>query len=1399
MGSSKKQTVGYRYYLGEHLIFTHGPVDKLSRITFDGSRVAWSGAMEAEGSGSIFAPTLFGGEDIGREGGVKGNFDFCPGEPTQPVNTYLQARLGGDIPAFRGVSGLVFKQMYLGTSAYLKKVSARLTRIHKTTDGAEQWYDEKAEVATGGVITLTSLWEWQSGGATTTPPADPAAFPVPATGWQPAAPAPFGVNNTGGVYTPPAATPWAPHTALWIRRNLTLIGPTPDLQIFVSAENAAWLYFDGVYIGAQNPTNVQGGDGSATFDIPEELATKGTHTIAIYALDEGSTIPANSDTYIYAESLGIDVSGDMNPAHIIRECLTDNLWGMGYNAADVDDTAFMAAADQLYDEGMGISIVWDQQMPIEQFIGEIIKHIDASLYVDRRTGKFVLKLIRGDYDIDTIPSFDESNIDKVEGFQRPTIGELTNSVTVTYWDAATGQKATITRDDPALILTQEATIDTTLQYPGFTNLTIADRIAKRDLKTLSNPLASCTIYADSDAEDLNIGSVFKFSWAEYGIVNMPMRVTAIAFGDGISNKVKMSVAQDVFTLPEAGIIQPPDTGWEDPNQPPEASEFQLAFELPYVELLQQLGLSTVESTLASTPEVGYAGIAISRPSGGSINARMMIDAGAGYEEVGLIDFCPTAVLDENIDQVQTTFAITDGIDLATAIDLGAVGSWCQIDDELMIVVALDDDSIEVERGTLDTTPAPHTSGSPIFFWDNFAQNDDEQYVATDTVNIKALTITGDGELDISVAPANALEIVGRAVKPYAPGNLVVELDTGNEVYPTDVSGEFNLTWSHRNRVTQGDTLVPTTDGDITPEVGTTYTVRTFLGGVLQDEYTGITDNFKDDIGMLSDGDGRVEVWAVRDTIYSYQALWCEFDYLAALPDDVIASFILTKLRHFYAMSETSGTVLKDQHRGADLTLINTGNITYNGTTIKAGGTYGAMRFTSTGGAQINGVPYWQWAQDNFAVFGWLKFDNATETTQRAINCNAESSDASEAINITCRCTIGSTAGGNSGKPEWFWEHNAGTDNNVQQTGATAVTTSAHSFVMQRDAALLNVQYWRDAVLDNTLSYTNQPTGGNSASNKFTVGNTQDNNMPIRAYMQDMMFFNSPLTKSEIEFLHNAGAGRTYQELLDIANDPMFGLWTPAALNGKVVWMISDDADNTVVSGKATVLANRSGLGGALIHTGNGAKHGTNTLNGRPVLTADGTDTGEYVFNQTVSATQSMTGITLVAVHRMAVADVSAGLKVLVGVNRSSSGIRADLSNSDVTANSIRLGGRITDGGTYTSVNDGVNNGTNWCLTVGVRDYSSGNQTLYNNGTQTATAATAGTGTSSATNSTDGINIGRYSGGNPHQKYMLAEVLVIRAALGSTDREKLEGYLAHKWGLTAGLPGGHPYKSSPPTI
>ena len=44
----------------------------------------------------------------------------------------------------------------------------------------------------------------------------------------------------------------------------------------------------------------------------------------------------------------------------------------------------------------------------------------------------------------------------------------------------------------------------------------------------------------------------------------------------------------------------------------------------------------------------------------------------------------------------------------------------------------------------------------------------------------------------------------------------------------------------------------------------------------------------------------------------------------------------------------------------------------------------------------------------------------------------------------------------------------------------------------------------------------------------------------------------------------------------------------------------------------------------------------------------------------------------------------------------------------------------------------------------------------------------------------------------------AELVVVNSVLSTGDREKVEGYLAHKWGITGNLDAGHPYKTTAPT-
>ena len=71
------------------------------------------------------------------------------------------------------------------------------------------------------------------------------------------------------------------------------------------------------------------------------------------------------------------------------------------------------------------------------------------------------------------------------------------------------------------------------------------------------------------------------------------------------------------------------------------------------------------------------------------------------------------------------------------------------------------------------------------------------------------------------------------------------------------------------------------------------------------------------------------------------------------------------------------------------------------------------------------------------------------------------------------------------------------------------------------------------------------------------------------------------------------------------------------------------------------------------------------------------------------------------------------------------------------------------------------------------------------------SATSGGWTSAPT--TEGLRIGRNA-----TDHDLAELLVFDRRLDATEQAQVEGYLAHRWGLQALLPTGHPYKNARPT-
>lgn len=905
-GSSKRVTVGYKYYVGMHMVFCHGPIDRFLKFSVDDRKV-WEGSAKGGTRINIYASEIFGGES--REGGISGSVDILDGSANQGQNDYLVSKLGAYVPNFRGVASVVLRRVYMGLNPYLKKWKARIQRVYVRQNGLLQWNPSRAGIGNAGNAGGLEAEYFENGLS---------GYVVELGNFGN-----YSIVNDSGFNAIQLDNTFAPYCRIsrvfevpFIPQTITFSGKfikdgTDDggLIIFgTETSNAIICHFpressidaqERIYVNGVPVSNSKPNIGewytveilldavnnklavkinNGAFGSVSGIAWDGMPISRLKFQIEYDTGARSSCRFanieVWAEQTG---HIDMNPAHIIRECLTDPDWGMGYQDSDIDDSSFIYAARKLHDERMGMSIIWDTQTTIEEFINIVVRHIDAALFVDRKTGKFVLKLIRNDFDKNSLLILNEGNVEKLSDFSRAAFGELTNSVTVSYWDAVLEETSTITVQDIALAQEQGATINTSLTYEGFTSASIAARVAQRDLKSLSTPLAKCVIYANADASNLNIGDVFKLSWNDFEISEMVMRVVGIAYGDGKSNKVRIQCSQDVFALPEISFITPPGSSWEDENAPPNPIVDQICYELPYMEMVQRNGQTEVDSLLFASPEVSYVGAACLRPEGSALNSRFNVDSGAGYEDFGMIDFAPGATLAESISEVQTIFAISN----AKEVDNVSLGTWGQIGTELVKIEAISATSVTVGRGLLDTVPKKHNEGDKLFIWDVYSEACPTEFVSSDVVNIKLLTVSGSGQIGLDAAAEMTVNCVGRAARPYPPGNLKL---SGLYFPPSILApSAIVLSWTHRDRIQQtGGSYVVFTDGDIGPEPGTTYTAQLWNDStnVLIEEFTGITGK-EQTFSAPPFGANilRFEIWSVRSGIASYQKHVHVFEYV----------------------------------------------------------------------------------------------------------------------------------------------------------------------------------------------------------------------------------------------------------------------------------------------------------------------------------------------------------------------------------------------------------------------------------------------------------------------------------------------------------------------------------------
>ena len=123
MGSKKAQTIGYKYYAYGHFVLWHGPIDAITKIRFS-DKDAYTNEESINKTIYINKPSLFGGDES--SGGVQGNIDLLFGYQDQEKNSTIKKICGDLVSAWRGITSVVFNNVYIGTSPTMPDSKCRI-------------------------------------------------------------------------------------------------------------------------------------------------------------------------------------------------------------------------------------------------------------------------------------------------------------------------------------------------------------------------------------------------------------------------------------------------------------------------------------------------------------------------------------------------------------------------------------------------------------------------------------------------------------------------------------------------------------------------------------------------------------------------------------------------------------------------------------------------------------------------------------------------------------------------------------------------------------------------------------------------------------------------------------------------------------------------------------------------------------------------------------------------------------------------------------------------------------------------------------------------------------------------------------------------------------------------
>lgn len=260
---------------------------------------------------------------------------------------------------------------------------------------------------------------------------------------------------------------------------------------------------------------------------------------------------------------------DANPVCALYEFLIrpKNHFGGGYSPVQFNTDNWIAAAEQVYAEGLGVSRLIDQVGEVDRVVDDYLQLIDGVININMTTGKFEIVLARNDYDPDAILELGDDDIVDIVSYKRGAWIETWNEVKLSYIDRTQNfESIPIAAQDGANSSGQAEVRSTTIKVEGVSNPDTANLVLWRELKVMSTPLATLGLKVNRKGFNLYGGAVFKYTGTRIARAQgLIFRVASVDAGAPTANAIEIRATQDIYSLVSTAFLPPQPTGWTPPS------------------------------------------------------------------------------------------------------------------------------------------------------------------------------------------------------------------------------------------------------------------------------------------------------------------------------------------------------------------------------------------------------------------------------------------------------------------------------------------------------------------------------------------------------------------------------------------------------------------------------------------------------------------------------------------------------------------------------------------------------------------------------------------------------------------------------------------------------------------